>query len=67
MLDFKDWLHIFGLVGLVLAIATAIVLPSAVIVYFAIESGSWLLVALAFVVYIATISLAVYLYQRYGR
>ena len=67
MLSLKDYLNVLGLVALTLISAMTIVVPPAVIVYYAIESDSWLLLALAFVVYTGLISLAVYLYGRCGR
>ena len=67
MLNLKDYLNVLGLVAFTLIGAMIIVVPPAVIVYYAIESGSWLLLELAFVVYIGLISFAVYLYGRCGR
>ena len=67
MLSLKDWLHMFGKIAAIFTVATMIVFPPAALVYFAIESGLWILIVLAFVVFIVTIMLAVNLYERFGR
>jgi len=66
MLNLKDLIEILGGVFLTVIVGMIMTLPTVIVAYFAYERGSWLLGILAFVVFLVSVSVAVYIGERWG-
>lgn len=60
----KDLLEIMGKVALFVVVGMLASLPITLMMYLAIERGSWLLGVLTFVLFVLTVSVGVYLEDR---